>query len=68
MDSLGTIILVVNLAIGTILGVAALWVVKQSQKEVSVWEYGKCNGTHARRHLKDGNVQLILHEKEDQIV
>lgn len=30
------------------------------------WEYGRCNGSKARRHKKNGNVQFILWPKGSQ--
>lgn len=32
----------------------------------SLWEYGTCNGTYARRHKINKNVQFIIFKKGDQ--
>lgn len=31
-------------------------------KKKPEWIYGTCNGLHARRHCKKGNVQMLLHK------
>lgn len=32
----------------------------------SLWEYGTCNGTYARRHKVNKSVQFIIFKKGDQ--
>lgn len=32
----------------------------------SLWEYGTCNGTYARKHKVNKNVQFIIFKKGDQ--
>lgn len=34
--------------------------------DFGLWEYGICNGTHARRHRFKKNVQFIIFKKGDQ--
>lgn len=31
-----------------------------------IWQYGKCRGREARRHIKEGNVQFVLWKRGDQ--
>lgn len=38
----------------------------KSAVSFSLWEYGTCNGSYARRHKVNKNVQFIIFKKGDQ--